>query len=154
MRFGRSGGLCCETVVMTFPVSRFRGLCRVGVVLALFALSVDVHAAWVALGRNDTYRVYIDQNPVQRNGDRVQIVQLTDFVSAQWIDAQSVFWSLKAVVEYDCSQSRFRTLVIEAFTEQMGDGRKIGTEQPEKPEWEAVVPGSAPEKAWQVACKK
>lgn len=117
-------------------------------------LAGPVQAEWVALGRTDIFRVYLDPKPVQKNADSAQIWQMMDFVSAQWVDAQTVIGSVKNLVEYDCQQRRFRTLTAEAYSEQMGDGRRVANERLANPSWEGIEPGSSAEKIREIACGK
>ncbi len=114
----------------------------------------NAQADWLALGRNENFRAYLDQASLQRNGDQVQVLQLMDFVTAQWADERTVIGSIKSVVEYDCAQPRLRTVALEAFSEQMGDGRRVASERLPNPDWEGVKPGSTNEKIWQMVCGK
>jgi hypothetical protein len=114
----------------------------------------NAQADWLALGRNENFRAYLDQASLQRNGDQVQVLQLMDFVTAQWADERTVIGSIKSVVEYDCAQPRLRTVALEAFSEQMGDGRRVASERLPNPDWEGVKPGSTNEKIWQLVCGK
>ncbi|MFZ4537723.1 surface-adhesin E family protein [Propionivibrio sp.] len=133
---------------------RYKKHRRVLFVLFTFLLVGSVRAEWVQLGRTDSFRIYLDQNSIQKNGDSAQILQLIDFTTAQWADAQTVVGSIKSLVEYDCSQPRFRTLAGEAYSERMGDGRVVANEPVNNPQWESVEPGSTPEKMRQIACGK
>ena len=119
---------------------------------SLFAGSVQ--AEWVALGRNENFRVYLDPRSIQRNGEYVQIGQLMDFTSAQRVDTQTVVGSIKSLVEYDCSQPRFRTLISEAYSEQMGNGLKVASDQLPDPQWESIDPASTSGKIRQIACEQ
>ena len=117
-------------------------------------LAGNAQAEWLALGRNENFRAYLDQTSPQRNGDLVQVLQLMDFVTAQWADERTVIGSIKTVVEYDCVQLRSRTIALEAYSEQMGEGRKVATEQLSNPDWGGVKPGSMSEKIRQLVCAK
>ena len=127
---------------------------RVAFALASCLLAGSAQAEWISLGRTDSFRVYIDQKPIQKNSDFAQIWQIMDFTSAQWVDAQTVVGSIKHLIEYDCSQPRFRTLFVEAYSEQMGDGRMVANEQLSNPQWEIVEAGGTAEKSRQHACGK
>ena len=83
----------------------------------LFAGSAS--AEWIQLSRTDNFRIFLEQKQILRNGDLAQIWQLMDFTVAQWADPQTVVWSIKTLAEYDCKEPRFRTLVSEAYSEQM-----------------------------------
>ena len=123
---------------------------------ALFGrgLSAAENAEWVALGRNENLRAYMDQRSVQRKGDLARVYQLTDFVTAQWVDGRTVVGSIRALVEYDCARPRARTLALEAYSEQMGEGRLVANEQNPDAEWEASAPGGSGERVWRLVCGK
>jgi hypothetical protein len=108
---------------------------------------------WIELGRNESARAYLDQRSFQRNGDMARVYQLTDFVTAQWVDERTVMGSIRALVEYDCSRSRMRTLALEAYSEQMGEGRLIGSEQNPDAEWENLAEGNSSARAYELACR-
>lgn len=122
----------------------------------VFALCVGggAHAEWLAVGRSENFRAYLDQRSLQKDGSLVRVFQLTDFVTAQWADERTVVGSIRAQVEYDCGQPRTRTLALEAYSEQMGDGRLVATQQVPEPEWEGIKPGSTNEKIRMLVCAK
>jgi hypothetical protein len=123
---------------------------------ALFSREIPAaeNAEWVALGRNENFRAYMDQRSVQREGDLARVHQLTDFVTAQWVDGRTVVGSILALVEYDCARPRMRTLALEAYSEQMGEGRLVADEQNPDAEWEASAPGGSGERVWHLVCGK
>lgn len=122
--------------------------------LALLLATGAAQAEWLAVGRNESLRVYVDNKLIQRNGDLAQTWQLLDFTSARWADTFTVIWSIKTLVEYDCAQPRFRNLGGEAYSEQLGGGKMVGSEQIANPEWEAIEPNSTALQIRQIACGK
>ena len=133
-----------------FSKSRWQTLA----VLLAVILAAPVQAQWMVLGRNEDFRIYLDPKLIRKNGDLTQIWQLMDFTAAQWTDAQTVVWSIKTLIEYDCPTMRSRTLAGEAYSEQMGDGRKVASEQRPDAPWESVEPGTTSDKVRQIACAK
>jgi len=114
----------------------------------------SAQAEWSALGRSDNFRIYLESKSMQKDGDFVRAWQLMDFVTAQWADAQTVFGSIKTLVEYDCTRPRMRTLVFEAYSEQMAEGRMVARESlPDSP-WEGFDPDGMADKVRQLACAK
>ena len=113
-----------------------------------------VDGEWISLGRTENFRLYLDQSSVQRNGDLVRVFQLTDFTTAQWVDERTVVGSIRSLVEYDCSQPRARTLALEAYSEQMGEGRLVAGEQKPDAGWEDVAPGGVGENTRKLVCRK
>ena len=123
--------------------------------LAALAQKTDgANPEWIGLGRNENFRAYLDQRSVQRDGDRVRVYQLTDFATAQWADERTVVGSIRALVEYDCASARTRTLALEAYSEQMGEGRLVANEQKPDAEWEAITPGGSGENVRRLVCGK
>lgn len=123
-------------------------------VLAAIFLTSGARAEWLLLGRNDGYRVYLDQQLIKRNGDFAQLWQLMDFSSAQWLDERTVIGSIKSLVEYDCSEPRSRMLSSQAFSEQMEAGRLVSDERVADPKWESIGANSANDQIRQLACGK
>ncbi|MDR0578554.1 MAG: hypothetical protein LBI87_13740 [Candidatus Accumulibacter sp.] len=109
---------------------------------------------WLILGRNETARAYLDQRSARRNGDFARVYQLTDFTTAQWVDERTVVGSVRAWVEYDCVRPRARTVALEAYSEQMGEGRRVADEQKPDAEWEDIAPGGTGEIARRLVCGK
>ncbi len=122
--------------------------------LTAFFLAGNAHAEWLFIGRNENFRAYLDQTSLQRNGERTQVLQLMDFVTAQWADERTVIGSIKSTVEYDCAQPRMRTVALEAYSEQMSGGRRVASEQLPNADWEGIKPGSTNEKVRQLVCGK
>ena len=111
-------------------------------------------AEWIGLGRNETFRAYLDQRSVRRKGELARVFQLTDFATAQWVDERTVMGSMRALVEYDCANPRSRPLVLEAYSEQMGEGRLVANEQKPDAKWEAIAPGGTGENVRRLVCGK
>lgn len=127
---------------------------RIFLLLSFLLLVGGARAEWLALGRTDNFRAYMDQKSLEKDGDLVRVLQLMDFVTAQWADERTVVGSIRSQVEYDCLQPRSRTLSLEAYSEQMGDGRLVANERMPNPDWEGVNPGSMSEKIRQLVCGK
>jgi hypothetical protein len=144
---------------MNRPCRFFRPLCLALLLLPLFTFSQSGYGAaggseWISLGRTENFRAYLDQRSVQRNGDLVRVFQLTDFATAQWVDERTVVGSIRSLVEYDCSQPRARTLSLEAYSEQMGEGRLVASEQKPDADWSGVAPGGIGENTRKLICSK
>ena len=140
------------------PMNRpphFQRALRQALLLSLAFLSAgNAQAEWMPLGRNESFRIFLDQKLIEKSDGFVQAWQLMDFTVGQWMDARTVVGSIKSLVEYDCRQPRSRTLVSEAYSEQMGAGRKVANEQLLDPQWEDIAPGSTAEKIRIIACDK
>lgn len=139
---------------MKTPRCLSKALRRTLAVLLAALLAAPVQAEWMLLGRNENFRIYLDQHLIRKNGDFTQIWQLMDFAAAQWTDTQKVVWSIKTLIEYDCAAMRSRIVAGEAYSEQMGDGQMTASEQVSNAQWESVSPGSTSDKVRQIACAK
>ena len=139
---------------MNRPVYFQKPMQRGLLVLALCLLAGTVHAEWFKFGRSDNFRVYLEQASIQKNGDSAQILQLMDFTTAYWVDAQTVVGSIKNLIEYDCGRPRFRTLASEAYSEQMAAGRLVAQEKQPDPQWQDIEKDSPTEKIRKIACGK
>jgi len=140
------------------PCRFFRPLCLALLLFPLFTFSQSGYGAasgseWISLGRTENFRAYLDQRSVQRDGDLVRVFQLTDFATAQWVDERTVVGSIRSLVEYDCSQPRARTLSLEAYSEQMGEGRLVASEQKPDADWNGVAPGGIGENTRKLICR-
>ena len=127
--------------------------CSVPFILAFLVIG-NAHAEWNLLGRTDTFRIYLDKGSSQKNGSIVRTSQLIDFVTAQWIDAQTVIMSVKSLVDFDCAESKLRILTVETYSEQMTGGRLLASEKFPSPEWESIQAGSSAEVAHKFACSE
>ncbi len=145
-----------KTTPNTMPRKDYSPSALLSIVVFLMGglLASSAQAEWIALGRDENFRLYVDQKSLQRNGDLVRVFQLMDFVTAQWADERTVVGSIRTLVEYDCVQPRSRTIALDAYSEQMGDGRRVASEQLADPEWGAVTLGSASERIRQLVCGK
>ena len=139
---------------MITPAYLFKMPRCIPLLLAALFLSTGARAEWIQFGRTDDFRIYVDQRLISKSGDFAQMWQLMDFTVAQWADAQTAVGSIKTLVEYDCTQPRFRTLAGEAYTEQMAAGRLVSSERVAEPQWDGIEAGSNPEKMQKIACGK
>lgn len=122
--------------------------------IALLALSHGpAHAEWMSFGVSDAgTTVYADPATMLRDGDRVKMLVLFDFKTAQ-TKAEVSYLSAKAQMEYDCAQSRFEGLVVTYFSGNMGNGQLLDRSTG-KGTWLRISPGSLDQALWKLACGK
>ncbi len=91
--------------------------------LVLIVWASPVLAGWLALEKQyqpaGLETVYFDPEQIQRTGTFATLWQLTDL---KWNNTTR-FLSLKTHKEFDCTNSRVRTLRVIEFSRQMGAGR-------------------------------
>jgi hypothetical protein len=150
------GFLAMNRYVRPCRALRFVALLLLFPPLPAFGQTLDEGAIgeWIALGRNENFRAYMDQRSVQRKGDLARVFQLTDFTTAQWVDERTVVGSIRALIEYDCANPRARTLALEAYSEQMGEGRRVANEQKPDAKWENIEPGEVNASVRRLVCEK
>ena len=123
------------------------------VTVALILWASPVFAEWVAI--ENQYQpagletIYFDPEQVQRTGIRVTLWQLTDL---KWNNTTR-FLSLKTHKEFDCANSRVRTLQVIEFSRQMGAGRSRSG-YIENGNWQAIGTQGANHALSKAACGK
>jgi len=128
-----------------------RSYCFLTVVLIV--LANPVFAGWVAIEKPyqpaGLETLYFDPEQIQRVGTRATLWQLTDL---KWNNTTR-FLSLKTHKEFDCTNSRVRTLQVIEFSRQMGIGRSRSG-YIENGNWQPVVAPTANHALWKAACGK
>ena len=125
--------------------------CFLTMVLIIWAS--PVFAGWVAIEKQyqpaGLETIYFDPEHVQRTGIRVTLWQLTDL---KWNNTTR-FLSLKTHKEFDCANSRVRTLQVIEFSRQMGTGRSRSG-YIENGNWQAIGTQGANHALSKAACGK
>ena len=122
--------------------------------IAMFGLG-QAQAEWVDIGGKvqdglTIYRVYVDPDNIQRNGDVVTLWALFDYTTIQSI-VGGPWLSSKAQRQFDCAEKRIRLLGYMTFTGNMGSGESVFSNSQET-KWEPIAPDSIDRKLWEVAC--
>jgi hypothetical protein len=122
--------------------------------IAFLALSSEpAHAEWMSFGASEAgTTVYADPATMHREGDRVKMLVLFDFKTAQK-KAEVSYLSAKAQMEYDCAESRFEGLVVTYFSGNMGNGQLLDRSTG-KGYRLRISPGSLDQALWKLACGK
>ena len=121
--------------------------------VGLIIWASPVFAGWVAIEKQyqpaGLETIYFDPEQVQRTGIRVTLWQLTDL---KWNNTTR-FLSLKTHKEFDCANSRVRTLQVIEFSRQMGTGRSRSG-YIENGNWQAIGTQGANHALSKAACGK
>lgn len=121
--------------------------------LLLALVCSNASAEWVLVANTERASHYFDPNIVRGNSGMVRIWDLTAVKTAiEEIPGKSI-WSSKTQREYDCKEERTRILYGSLHTGKMGEGETVNTD-PEPKGWVQVIPGSATETMWKIACGK
>ena len=118
----------------------------------LAVVSSSAMAEWVEIGSDETITIYADPATIHRQGNKVKMWDLGDFKIAEKFGDKS-YMSVKQQQEYDCKRRKLRVLLATCYSENMGKGETICSNN--KPRhWEPVLPVSFDESMWEIACKK
>lgn len=121
--------------------------------MALIVWASPVFAGWVAVEKQyqpaGLETIYFDLEQVQRTDIRATLWQLTDL---KW-NSTTRFLSLKTHKEFDCANSRVRTLQVIEFSRQMGTGRSRSG-YIENGNWQAIGAQGADRALSKAACGK
>lgn len=125
------------------------------IILLLLLVSTNVFAVdWFEVGEDeDGTSNYVDQQSIQRAGNKVKVWVLYDFKSGQLIGSSKIsYLSLLAKVEYDCFEYTQRKLDAYLYSGNMGNGDIILSEtnitKPTRP----VLPKSASASQLEISC--
>lgn len=131
--------------------------------LILAVVSSSAVAEWVMISENkilaltayldpDTEITPVNGGKIKKNGGKVKMWRMYDYKAAQEASGY-IFTSSKFQNEYDCNEGQIRFLVNTTFSENMGGGEVIFTnDDPGK--WQPVISGSIDEAMWKFACGK
>jgi hypothetical protein len=107
---------------------------------------------WAAEDAAMGMTVYVEPASINKTGNVAKMSSMLDFRAAQ-VRAGYKFLSQKEQGEYDCKEEKSRVLSFARTSKNMADGATVFSDNaPSK--WSPVVPGSAGEILWAIACGK
>lgn len=119
--------------------------------LVLAGLGGAATAAWVPVSEDSDTVVYYDPATLERTADAVTVWEMSDYKRMATTVNDHFFRSAKTQRQYDCALGNVRTVSVQPFEGQMGDGRPLD-ENIVDGDWEAVVSGSPREPALKLVC--
>jgi hypothetical protein len=124
--------------------------------LLLLLISPNVLAEWVKLddghdAKNIT--VYVDKQSILKEENKVQMWSLYDHKTAFTI-GNKVFLSAKKGGEYDCEKATAREIEHSLYSENMGAGKLVFSQNNIKTESIPIVPKTIKETLFKIACGK
>lgn len=122
------------------------------VMVALAAASGSATAEWVSIGDQGPAEIFVDKTTINRVGDKAKMWQLQE-LKAPRSAAGATYVSLKQLDEYDCKDPRARGVEITAYSKAMAEGTAVAS-QKGSGDWAKIVPESANERLWKIACGK
>ncbi len=121
--------------------------------MLLVATSGSAGAEWAQVGANDASTVYADPATINKAGNVATMWHLLDFKAVQSRPYGLPYWSQKTHQEYDCSQTRERTIEFVHYSENMGKG-DVTHANSEPGDWKPVLPGTSSAARLELACGK
>jgi hypothetical protein len=115
------------------------------------ALAPPASAEWMAISEADDYIAYADPSTIERSGGLAQMWDVMNLKSPQPSPSGNAYSSSIAHSEFDCVNTRIRTLYFSLRSGQMGEGPDIESfGDPNK--WLSVAPGTLLDVLLQFAC--
>jgi len=114
---------------------------------------MTAHAEWTYDGSSNIYDSYIDYSRIKTEGRYKSMWFLADFKSPETFQGiQSKSSTAKYLI--DCQASRYQIVALYSYSEQMGKGRIVLSEnnQIKESKWSIPPPNSFSEGYIQVAC--
>jgi len=97
-------------------------------------------------------KVYVDPDTIRRKGDRVKMWEVYNHKSAYLSDHGAAL-SSRQQTEYDCTEERYRPLVVTTFSGNMLKGKPLDSNADEG-RWLPIPPGTVSKSLWKYACDK
>lgn len=106
---------------------------------------------WEMVDRTDAFVVYADTATIRNLGGIVQMWDLSDAKAGTTLAPVRQARSFKAERQYDCGKQQLRLLYISWHSENMGEGRIVGSNAVPGL-WQPVLLGTIGERLWKIAC--
>ena len=121
-------------------------------ILSLF--SMTAHAEWKIDGFADNYVSYIDYSRIKTEGKYKSMWYLNDFKSSMTTSSGKPYKSSVGKYIIDCRDSKQQRVAVYLYSEQMGKGEVVLTENNQiiESEWKYPPPNSIGDKYMNTAC--
>jgi hypothetical protein len=106
---------------------------------------------WEMVDRTNAFVVYADTATIRNLGDVMQMWDLSDAKAGTTLAPVKQARSFKAERQYDCGKQQLRLLYISWHSENMGEGRIVGSNAVPSL-WQPVLLGTIGERLWKIAC--
>lgn len=122
----------------------------VTIFLAIF--STGALAEWIKVGSNSIGNFYVDKAGITKKRSMVKIWTMSDYLSPYESDF-GTYLSKVALFECDCSNKMTKGLQTTTYSKNMMKGEVVTKDKSDE-NWEYIIPGTAREAIWEVACGK
>lgn len=119
--------------------------------LILLMAAANAWAGWTLVQETREGILYVDRDDAEKTAKGWQLNTSADFHRAQQYEGKS-YLSAKARYELDCGAKTIRTLKLDLFSENMGGGGAVHTEQ-RAGDWVKPDNGSQLDAIWRSMCQ-
>jgi hypothetical protein len=126
---------------------------RILISLMLLVTTAAANAEWTTIGKTNEFTAYVDKTTIQHGGRFIKMNSLKNLEVPKRVGDDPPYLSLRAQVEYDCTDKQQRTLSLTFLSGNMGEGKVIFTD-PLTSEWTPITPTSFVGIEWEIACGK
>ena len=123
--------------------------------LLLLIVSTSVFAEWtkVTNSSDDDMTVYVDYGSIKNKGNKVMMLDLTDFKTVHKNKSYRYFSQL-SLNEYDCDEETRRMLNFHWYSENMKKGNIVYSEKNINDEGKSIPTDSIGTDLFNIACSK
>lgn len=127
---------------------------KIVLMILLAVVSDNAMAKWVSVGQTEHETYYVNKATIHKSGNTVKMWSLIDYKAAQHTSDGELYLSSKAQTEYDCEESRMRSLIVIWSSGYMGTKYAVMSRSNKSGEWTPVAPDSPDALLRTIACGK
>ena len=122
--------------------------------LLLIIASTTAMAEWIVLGESNGITTYINLASIRKEGDIAKMWSLDDYKTSQDNGDGYKYFSGKSFNEYDCKKEKKRGMTLVNYSDNMGKGDVVYSQDYDNRPWHSIVPDTFGEGLWKAACGK
>lgn len=93
----------------------------------LFLFSINGYCEWVEITSSNSSTVYVEPSSIKKIGKNVRLWTLYNFSKSLYFEKVGSYKSFKSYDEYDCVEEKSKNLSILFYSDEMGEGNNIFT---------------------------
>ena len=112
--------------------------------------SVSVEWEYIARAADRSSTIYVEGTSIRKLGNKVKMWEMLDYEEIRQLGSKEVL-SFKSLKEHDCKEKKYRGLSIIFYSENMGKGAIVYSNNDTRP-WKNIIVGSTNEASFKYAC--
>ena len=114
--------------------------------------SSSVSAEWdyIARAADRSSTIYVEGISIRKLGGKVKLWEMLDYEEVRQLGSKEVL-SFKNLKEHDCMEKKYRGLSVIFYSENMGKGAIVYSNNDTRP-WKNIIVGSTNEASFKYAC--